>query len=283
MVLWLLLRSSTKVECLPHVATAKPPHTIWKSSMLLEMTTAIYIDSRWRASGSSSDFKYELAESLNLHGARLRVDAIRFTDSFYTIEEENRRLYFKGAGNTLDVYYLPIMAYTGVRLAAQLQFMTSRTCSFSDLTGDLTMANIAASPLLNDDQLRAYPSNLFMDASPTDPKSCNNILGPGDVSEDGSQIVFHFISMAPYQDLYLRSSALACKGVRGPAHTHDILCKIPLTQGIGRVVTGETSSGVFYDLPQTLSLRTLDFRLTDHRGLPVNLRGGSLSFELVFD
>jgi hypothetical protein len=247
------------------------------------MTTALYIDSRWRASGSPSDFKYELAESLNLHGARMRVDAIRFTDSFYTIEESNRLLYFKGAGNTLDVYYLPVMAYTGTRLAAQLQFLTSRTCSFSDLTGNLTMANITSSPLLNDDQLRSYPSNLFMDASPTDPKSCNNILGPGEVSEDGSQIVFHFISMAPYQDLYLRSSALACKGVRGPAHTHDILCKIPLTQGIGRVVTGETSSGVFYDLPQTVSLRTLDFRLTDHRGLPVNLRGGSLSFELVFD
>ena len=213
----------------------------------------------------------------------MRVDAVRFTDSFRTIEETNRLLYFKGVGNSLDVYSLPIMAYTGTRLAAQLQFLTSRSCSFSDLTGDLTMANITTSPLLNDDQLRSYPSNLLMDASPTDPKSCNYILGPGEVSEDGSQIVFHFISMAPYQDLYLRSSALACKNVRGPAHTHDILCKIPLTQGIGRVVTDETSSGVFYDLPQTVSLRTLDFKLTDHRGLPVNLRGGSLSFELVFD
>ena len=117
------------------------------------MTTALYIDSRWRASGSPSDFKYELAESLNLHGARMRVDEVRFTDSFRTIEETNRLLYFKGVGNTLDVFYLPVMAYTGARLAAQLQFLTSRTCSFSDLTGDLTMANITSSPLLNDDQL----------------------------------------------------------------------------------------------------------------------------------
>ena len=206
---------------------------------------------------------------------------------FYTIEATNSVLYFKGLGsNTLDTFFLPVMAYSGARLAAQIQYLTNRTCSFSDLTGDLTMANVQTSPILNDDQLREYPQsqfNPYVGATPTDPKSCNNILGPGEVSEDGSQIVFHFISMAPYQDLYLRSSALACKNVRGPAHTHDILCKIPLTQGIGRVVTGETSSGVFYDLPQTVSLRTLDFRLTDHRGLAVNLRGGSLSFELVFD
>jgi len=188
------------------------------------MTTALYIDSRWRASGSSSDFKYELSESLNLHGARMRVDAVRFTDSFYTIEATNSVLYFKGLGsNTLDTFFLPVMAYSGARLAAQIQYLTNRTCSFSDLTGDLTMANVQTSPILNDDQLREYPQsqfNPYVGATPTDPKSCNNILGPGQVSEDGSQIVFHFISMAPYQDLYLRSSALACKNVRGPAHTH---------------------------------------------------------------
>jgi hypothetical protein len=247
------------------------------------MTTSLYVDSRYRSYGTPSDFMYELSESLNLHNARLRVDAIRFTDSFYTIGETNRNLYFKGAGNTLDTYYLPMMAYNGARLAAQLQYLTNRTCSFSDLTGDLTMANVAGSPLLNDDQLWAYPASQFVDASPSDPKSCNNILGPGEVSEDGSIITFHFISMAPYQDLYLRSRALACKNVRGPAHTHDILCKIPLTQGIGRVVTAETSIGVYYELPQTVSLRTLDFRLTDHRGIAVNLRGGSLSFQIVFD
>jgi hypothetical protein len=247
------------------------------------MTTSLYIDSRYRALGTPSNFTYQLDESLNLHGARLRIDAVRFTDSFYTIEETNQHLYFKGAGNTLDRFTLPVMAYNGGRLAAQLQYLTGRTTSFSDLTGDLTMASVPGSPLLNDDQLRAFPASQFLDSSPSDPKSCNNILGPGDVSEDGSQIVFHFISMAPYQDLYLRSSALACKNVRGPAHTHDILLKLPLTQGIGRVVTGESPVNVYYDLPATVSLRTLDFRLTDHRNVSVNLRGGSLSFQIVFD
>ena len=118
------------------------------------MTTSLYIDSRYRAMGSASDFTYELAESLNLHSSRLRVDAIRFTDSFYTIEESNRNLYFKGAGDALEIFQLPIMAYSGVRLAAQLQYLTGRTCSFSDLTGDLTMASVDGSPLLNDEQLR---------------------------------------------------------------------------------------------------------------------------------
>ena len=247
------------------------------------MTTSLYIDSRYRASGSASDFTYELAETLNLHDQRLRVDAVRFTDSFYTIEESNKNLYFKGLGDQLVTFQLPVMAYNGVRLAAQLQYLTGRPCSFSDLTGDLTMASVDGSPLLNDEQLRGYNALEFVNATPSDPKSCNNILGPGFFEEGGSQIVFHFISMAPFQDLYLRSSALACKNIRGPAHTHDILCKIPLTQGIGRVVTGESPMCVFYELPQTVSLRTIDFRLTDHRGVAVNLRGGSLSFQLAFD
>ena len=238
------------------------------------MTSALYIDSRYRASGTASDFIYELSESINLHGARLRVDAVRFTDSFYTIESMNRRLYFAGPNDTLEVYALPIMAYTGARLAAQIQLVTGRTCTYSDSTGDLTMSHNPSAPLLSDDELRQYDSLAFLllsGATPTDPQSCNNILGQGVLNEGGTQLVFSFISMAPYQDLYLRSRTLACKNVRGPNHTHDILLKISLTAGIGRVVTAETQSGVFYDLPQTVSLRTLDFRLTDHRGVSVNL------------
>jgi hypothetical protein len=246
------------------------------------MSTSLYIDSRYRSSGSASDFQYQLSESLNLHAARLRVDKIRFTDSFYTIEDSNKYIYFKGVGDALTVFELQVMAYSGVRLATQLQSKTGRTASYSDATGDLTMAHDSSAPLLTDAQLRLYPASSFpASASPTDPRSCNNILGEGEI--DGAQIVFRFLSMAPYQDLYLRSSALACKNIRGPAHTHDILCKIPLSEGIGRVVTGATPDNVYYELPQSVSLRTLDFRLTDHRGISVNLRGGSLSFQLVFD
>ena len=247
------------------------------------MTTSIYIDSRYRSVGTASNFQYQLSESLNLTGARLRVDKIRFTDSFYTIEESSKYIYFKGVGaGTLTVFELQVMAYSGLRLATQLQAKTGRAASYSDATGDLTMVHEASAPLLTDAQLRTYPASAFpASATPTDPRSCNNILGEGEILD--GQIIFRFLSMAPYQDLYLRSSALACKNIRGPGHTHDILCKIPLFEGIGRVVVGGTPENVYYELPSTISVRTLDFRLTDHRGISVNLRGGSLSFQLVFD
>lgn len=246
------------------------------------MSTSIYVDSRYRSAGTASNFQYQLAESLNLTGARLRVDKIRFTDSFYTIEESNKYIYFKGVDGYLIVYELSVMAYSGLRLATQLQSKTGRTASYSEATGDLTMVHEASAPLLTDAQLRTYPASAFPAlATPTDPRSCNNILGEGEILD--GQIIFRFLSMAPYQDLYLRSSSLACKNIRGPGHTHDILCKIPLQEGIGRVVVGGTPENVYYELPQSVSLRTLDFRLTDHRGISVNLRGGSLSFQLVFD
>ena len=48
-----------------------------------KMTTIIYVDSRLAASGSDSDFTITLRETVHIQqGARLRIDKIRFIDSF---------------------------------------------------------------------------------------------------------------------------------------------------------------------------------------------------------
>ena len=51
------------------------------------MTTTLYVDSRAAASGSHSDFQVTLRETVHIRpGARLRVDKVRFVDSFLTTD-----------------------------------------------------------------------------------------------------------------------------------------------------------------------------------------------------
>ena len=51
------------------------------------MTQVIWVDSRIRVSGASdSDFEASLRESVHLSDARVRVDQLTFSDSFYTTD-----------------------------------------------------------------------------------------------------------------------------------------------------------------------------------------------------
>ena len=58
---------------------------------------------------------------------------------------------------------------------------------------------------------------------------------------------------------------------------------LPLTKGIGAVEESSTADGIYMKLPAQISLRTIDFELTDYKGTAVNMRGRAISFELCFD
>ena len=237
-------------------------------------STHIFVDSRQRTSGTHSDFQFQLRETVTVQGARLCIKHVRFTDTFYTIEDWNRRFYFDDGAGGITFVELPIAAYTGTKLAATLAQLTGRTVTYNDQTNALTMSSApGAHPFPEDDLLQLYG----------DPHSCNNVLGPFEVSADGSSVTYPFVTMAPFSDIYLRSHALRCHRVFGPKGEHDILCKITLKDGVGRVVEAGMADGVYLDLGDT-SLRSLDFRLTDTKGRPVNLRGeAGISFQLVLD
>ena len=89
--------------------------------------------------------------------------------------------------------------------------------------------------------------------------------------------------MAPYEYLFLRSRRLTIDSCQDPNGRHDVIAQIPLTRGIGAVETGKTPDGVYMKLPNDLTLRNIDFSLTDYRGNDVNLRGRPLSLEICFD
>ena len=89
--------------------------------------------------------------------------------------------------------------------------------------------------------------------------------------------------MAPYDYVFLRSRRLTVENSHDPKGRHDVLATIPLTQGVGKVEEGKSPDGVYYRLARDLTLRTVDFQLTDYLGNLVNLRGRPVSFKLCFD
>ena len=61
------------------------------------MTQVIWVDSRMRVSGSDSDFEVSLRESVHLSDARVRIDKLCFSDSFYTTDA-GQNLFFLAPG-----------------------------------------------------------------------------------------------------------------------------------------------------------------------------------------
>ena len=89
--------------------------------------TTIYVDSRTAVEGTSSDFKVLLRETIHiLPGSRLRVDKLRFVDSFFTTDQ-GRHIYYKDGAESIVHFALPEQAYSGTRLAAQIQTLTGRS------------------------------------------------------------------------------------------------------------------------------------------------------------
>lgn len=239
-----------------------------------------YVDSRLRSSGTDSDFEITLRESVHLDGHRLRVDHCRFVDSFFTTDL-GKYVYYKDGSGGLQYFALPEQAYTGPRLAVALQTATGRTTTYSDQTNAITQAVVSGQEWLSDEELRAFSSGFAPGASAAAPLSLNAVLGPGTVV-DGS-LVWSFVKMSPYDHVFLRSRRLTVENSHAPNGAHDVLCMIPLEQGVGRTVVGKSPDGVAQELPADLVLKTVDFKLTDYKGAAVNLRGRSLSFQLTLE
>jgi len=245
------------------------------------MTTTLYIDSCAAASGSDSDFQVTLRETVHIRpGARLRVDKVRFVDSFLTTDM-GRYIYYKDGAGALAYFALPEQAYSGTRLAAQIQVATGRGTTYAEATNSLTQVVFGGQEWLSDADLKTYTTGFPDGASASVPMSINGVLGPASTESTGN-LVWGFVKMSPYDDLYLRSRKLSCQNVHGAVGDHDILCKITLDQGVSKVQSDDCPSDVYNDITE-MSFKTLDFRLTDYLGRVVNLRGRSLSFQITID
>ena len=172
-------------------------------------------------------------------------------------------------------------AYAGFTLAAAIEGATGRDTLYNVLTNSITHALASADEQwLSDAELAAQSTGFPPGASSNDPRSLNAVLGEG--TNSGSTVTWHFVRMAPWSVLYLSSNRLRCENHHGPRGTHDILCSAPLLGRIGSQVEVSSPVGVYYNLAGGSSCRTIDLRLTDWLGRPVDLRGRPLALQLIF-
>jgi len=245
------------------------------------MTQVIWVDSRQRTSGTHSNFEVALRESVHLSDARVRVDKLTFADSFLTTDLGSN-LYFANGSNGFTFVTVPEAAYTGFSLAQAIKDATGRDCVYNVLTNTLVhVLQSSDRPWLSDADVALRTGTFPSGASASNVRSLNEVLGEGTIS--GIFVTWHWIRVAPYDVLYLRSNRLRCENHHGMRGDHDILCSIPLTQGVGSQVEAQTPTNVYYNLAGGSSCRTMDFRLTDALGRDVNLRGRALNFQLIFE
>ena len=171
-------------------------------------------------SGSDSDFEIALRETVHLSDARVRIDHLSFTDSFFTTDA-GRYLYFASGSGFVSVS-IPEACYTGFTMASAIQAATNRDTVYNVMTNSISHTLASASQRwLSDEELAARTGAFPAGASSTDFRSLNTVLGKG--VNEGSTVTWPFVRMSPWPVVYLRSSRLRCEHHHGPRGTHDIL------------------------------------------------------------
>ena len=243
------------------------------------MSCSIYVDSRKRTAGDDASFEMDIGETIHLQtGAKLSVFKFRVADAFLSTDRGRYMYWEDQALGTLNWATLPIGAYTGARLAAWIS-SNYASATYVEQTNEIGIAYDGNRRILQDAELRelfpnaaSYPAG----ATPSRPLSINHLLGPSFL--DGALQIFTFVTMAPYNELYLRCSTLATAAdIKGPLGS-DILCKMIIDKGVGHIMQTRTDEGHFVKLHGPITLRTLRFKLTDVDGNVVNTRGTSVSF-----
>ena len=245
-------------------------------------TKTLYIDSRTKIKGTHADFTISLPEQMTLRGARVRVDNIRTTDTFPTVTETNRFVYFLSPTG-LTVVSLQLGAYTGTTFAAELAAKTGRNCTYLPSNNSLYLGcGDATRNIWQDDELKSFPSAFFpLGVTPEHPKSIDRILRSSATVQEGF-ITFHFVTMAPLQDLYLTSHQLMVHESFMPNGQRYALAKMSLFGGFATTVGGETPADALYDLGEHLTLKEIDFQLRDFSGRIVPLLA-PISFQLILE
>ncbi len=142
-------------------------------------TKTLCVDSRTRIRGSHADFSVSLPEAMTLRGARVRVDNIRTTDTFATVNSRTRYVYFLNGSGGLSAYALTPGAYKGATFAQELSLKSSRSCTYYPSSNSIQLGYAAGTRIVwKDEELNGFLASAFpFGATPHDPKSINDILG----------------------------------------------------------------------------------------------------------
>ena len=240
----------------------------------------LYIDSRYRSSGSHSDFTYQLAQSIEVpHGMVAIIDTVSVPNVFQTVDGTRNKLYLEIYGANPQVITLTTGQYNGVTLAAELQAqlnaMVHGTYSvvYNSATGQLSI-------LSNDVvyvRIRERGSE-----RPDDALEAIGAMGGVDLADGHTVTLPHHVDIAGTRVLYLCSSTFGHYSSLGPRGESDILRAIYIDASNGSYIVDRLANPFEFIECAGQQLQSIRFTLRDGNGQIVDLRGRSISFSIIF-
>ena len=225
----------------------------------------IFVDSRDRVSGTSSDFTIQLPSTLVLQGNQARIDDLRIPMTIPTINSTNNTIQVLMGSSSYTVT-IATSQYDGTGLASAVQ------AALSSIPGSWTAS---------------YNSNLIsMSISCSNPFTFTggtfmSQLLQRPYTQTGNSYNFSYVPVAGADVLYLCSPNFTTLDTVGPQGSHDTLCSIPITCQYGSVMSFSMSSVVFFECP-SLTTQTLSFQLRD-RSYNILHQVPNISFVLTID
>ena len=261
------------------------------------MATFVYIHSGDRSSGTPADFSVTLPQPLVTDGrCKLRVDNFRAPNTYMTIDARNQHIYYSRYAVGDAVATIPVGFYNATQLGTILATYLDGANMYSVYDATQNSLQLSFQPfgkqvymyIYTDADLAAgkYSGGYPAGASSTDPKSCNDILhndGTGTMSfyfNNHCSYRVNFLSVSPYDYVFLRSKRLACQNSVSSRGAHDVLAMIPINAAFGEILTGGTPVTLALDIDAG-TLNSLDFQLTDRFNRVVN-QTSDISFQLTF-
>jgi hypothetical protein len=276
----------------------------------------LFVDSRFRSSGGTSDFEVELEEGINLpSAAHAYLSEFTGVVSWNTVNESNRNLYLGesvGGESKFRIVQLPVGAHDSETLRAELQdaLNTGRPAGLGSYTVvRSSSAGSSATASLGSAAYRYYTVsvssgsfNIVSDSvlqsavfyngvwrvaggpvySTANLKSTNELFMFEEALAYRGSHVSKFIDLRSRHSLFLHCS-LSNNDSLGPQGLRSILGKIPIDGAYGSISRYQ-HSGSPHELTSVgpTFLRTIRFWLRDARNQPVDLQGSHWSATIIF-
>ncbi len=236
----------------------------------------LFIDSRDRISGTTTDFKIQLPTTLTLEqGATFRIDNLRVPMVIPLIRYGvNDRLYIKlDAGGLYGTVYFQALlqqgSYAGIELAALIQTAinsgaslyggTSFSCEYDEHTASMTLTCSSKSfEVLKDDQAASHFSGTIANFATA--LFANNYQY--DDLAPGRQLYWSHVSMVSLDMFYLSSSKLSNPETFGPQGASDTLMAAITSTDFATVMDKSMPYDVWLTAP-AMTTQQLDFQLRD--------------------
>ena len=274
-----------------------------------EFVQVLRLDSKYRVSGTGSQFEVELADNLQCGPSTVcHVAAVSFPVSMMTIEEGiNDRFYHRvyADGGAHDTWLIiPPGFYDGPTFASMLQALLN-TQSHAGWAlwivewnpGSGNLAIQWGTDPAPDRSWEIVSEDALMNRSwdwhgppydVTNPMTCANVLRieaePTTIIDNEIYETGVFDAMADYHVVYLHSNLTNYKSSGPRVGDRDVVARVPVEVGYGSTNHWHPTGSPHEFFPvYGVALKNIRFSLTDVRGTPLSLHGGNVSIELYFN